>query len=142
MKGLNDLIQPITSAHQNIYGHTSYPTFNYHKMTKKTTLMETIGQFPTDLLPLLCNTDITDTDGSLIMACILQEGASAGSDGPAEDGIGGHAFCIADYLFTKVIWGSAKTVGTKQEMTSLRAEHGGALGILLLLHVLSMFYSF
>ena len=72
MKGVSDIIQPVTSTHQNTYGHTSYPTFNYHNMTRKTTLMETISQYPTDLLSLLGNTDITDTDGSQIMGCILQ----------------------------------------------------------------------
>ena len=74
------------------------------------------------------------------MAGIRQKVASAGSDGSVKDGIGGHSFCISDHSFTTAIWGYAQTVGTAKEMTSLRAEHGGALGILLLLHAMYIFY--
>ena len=66
--------------------------------------------------------------------------ASAGSDGSVKDGIGGHAFAISDNSFTQAIWGHAHTVGSQREMTSLRAEHGGALGILLLLQAMNIFY--
>ena len=56
------------------------------------------------------------------------------------NGIGGHVFCISDNSLTKVIWGYAQTVGTQREVTSLRAEHGGALGILLVLYNMYIFY--
>ena len=55
--------------------------------------------------------------------------AWAGSDGSVKEGKGGHAFCITDHKFSKAIWGHAPTVGSLREMSSLRAEHGGDLGI-------------
>ena len=66
--------------------------------------------------------------------------ARAGSNGSVKEGIGGHAFAISDNSFTQAIWGHAQTVGSQREMTSLRVEHGGALGILLLLHAMNIFY--
>ena len=140
MKGLQDLLQPITTHPHNVYGLTAYPTFQYHHMIKKSTLMDTIGQYPTELLSLLGNSTISDTDGQRIMECIQQDRASAGSDGSVKDGIGGHAFCISDHSFTTAIWGYAQTVGTSPDMTSLRAEHGGALGILLLIYAMHIHY--
>ena len=108
-------------------------------MLKKATLMDTIRQYPPKLLSLLGKLHITDKVGGQIMAGIRQKVASAGSDGSVKDGIGGHSFCISDHSFTTAIWGYAQTVGTAKEMTSLRAEHGGALGILLLLHAMHIF---
>ena len=47
-----------------------------------------------------------------------------------KDGAGGHAFCILDN----------STLGSKGEMSSLQAEHDSALGILLLLQTLYIYY--
>ena len=74
------------------------------------------------------------------MECLTSGAASVGSDGSVKDGIGGHTFCISDSSFTQAIWGHAHTVGSKREMSSLRVEHRGALGILFFLHALSIFY--
>ena len=87
MQGIQDLLQPITTHPQNVYGMTAYPAFQYHHMIKKSTLMETIGQYPPELLSLLGNSNIPDTDGRQIMECIQQNRASAGSDGSVKDGI-------------------------------------------------------
>ena len=139
MKGIDELIQPVISIHQNTYKLTAYPTFHYHTSFKKPTLMETIGQYPPEILSRRGNVTITDKDGSQLMTYIRRQGVSAGSDGSVRYGIGGHSFCISDYSFTKAIWGSAQTVGTKKEIISLRVEHGGALGILLLLYAMSTY---
>ena len=66
--------------------------------------------------------------------------ASAGSDGSVKDGLGGHAFCIADNSFTTQVWGHAQTIGIKSEISSLRTEHGGALAILLVLQALQIHF--
>ena len=102
--------------------------------------MATIRQYPTELLSLFGGIQISDREGKGIMMCIQNNNASAGSDGSAKDGNGGHAFCITDNSFTKTIWGFASTVGSLREMSSLRAEHGRALGILLLLHALHIHF--
>ena len=93
-----------------------------------------------ELRALLGEINISDEEGWKIMRCIQQNKACAGSDGSVKDGNGGHAFCITDHKFSKGIWGRAPTVGSPREMSSLRAEHGGALGILLLLHALHIYY--
>ena len=98
--------------------------------------MATIRQYPTELLSLFGGIQISDREGKGIMMCIHNNNAHAGSDGSVKDGKGGHAFCITDNSFTKTIWGFASTVGSLREMSSLRAEHGGASGILLLIHAL------
>ena len=98
--------------------------------------MTTIGQYPQELLSLFGGIQISDREGSEIMQCIKHNAAFAGSDGSVKDGKGGHAFCITDNTFTTKIWGCASTVGLCREMSSLWAEHGGALGILLLIHAL------
>ena len=65
---------------------------------------------------------------------------SAGSDGSVKDEKGGYSFCISTNTFTKNIWEHTKTVGHKKDMSSLRTEHGGALGVLLLLYAMQIFY--
>ena len=62
------------------------------------------------------------------------------SDGSVKDGVGGHTLCISDSSFTRNIWEHAQTVGHNHGMISLRVEHGGSLGILLLVYVIRMFY--
>ena len=74
------------------------------------------------------------------MGCIKHNKAFAGSDGSVKDRRGGHAFCITDNTCTNIIWGSAPTVGSTREMSSLWTEHGGAIGILLLLHALYIYF--
>ena len=102
--------------------------------------MDTIRKYPSELLSLLGEVSISDLDGQALMNFIGSSKASAGSDGSVKEGIGGCAFEISDTSFTHAIWGHAQTVGSHTEMTSLRAEHGGALGILLLLHAMNIFY--
>ena len=66
---------------------------------------------------------------------------STWSDGSVKDGVRGYTLCISDSSFTHNILGHAQTVGHKKDMISLRVGHGGALGILLLVYVICMFYS-
>ena len=75
-----------------------------------------------------------------MMTAISSGNSSAGSDGSVKDAIGGHSFCITDKAFLTKIWGHARTIGIKKEMTSLRTEHGGAIAILLLLQALHIHF--
>ena len=72
MKGIDALIRPVALVHQNNYEQTAYPYFNDQTMTKQTSLIGTIRQFPHELLSLLGNTNISDADGRLIMPYIQQ----------------------------------------------------------------------
>ena len=73
-------------------------------------LMATIQQYSTGLLSLIGGIHILHKAGSTMMDYLVRGGASAGSDGSVEDGIGGHAFCISDNTYTQAIWGHAQTV--------------------------------
>ena len=139
MQGINGLLEQVTTITPNCTGYTAYPLFNFSHMKGGTSLMATIRQYPPELLSLIGDINISDLAGQSLMRHIVKGQARAGSDGSVKDGIGGHAFCISDTSFTQAIWGNALTVGSRREMTSLRAEHGGALGILLLLHAIAIF---
>ena len=102
--------------------------------------METVRKYQQELLLLLGGPDISDEDGRTIVTCIHNYGVSTGSDGSMKDDIGGHAFLIPDNSITNAIWVYAKTVWTQREMTSLMAEHGGALGMLPVLYDMYICY--
>ena len=73
---------------------------------------------------------------------LMKEGkVYTGSDGSGKDVIGGHAYCITDNTFNKIIQGHARTADQPEDMTSLRSEHGGGLGILSLLYTMHIFYT-
>ena len=139
MKGLDALLAP-TISQGNLQDYMAYPLFDYHAMHKQDSLMATISQYPPELLAILGTLNISDTEGKTMMQYISANKACAGSDGSVKDGIGGHSFCITDNYFTHQIWGHATTVGTFSEMSSLRAEHGGALAILLVLYALQLHF--
>ena len=101
--------------------------------------MATIQQYPPKLLSLFGSTNILDENGKNILENIKYKQVFAESDGSVKDGKGGHAFCTKDSSFTTSIWGYAPTMGSRREMSSLRAEHGCALGILLLHQALDIF---
>ena len=63
-------------------------------MIRGSTLMDTIRQYPPELLALIGEIQISDSVGLTLMECLTKGEASAGSDGSVKDGIGGHAFCI------------------------------------------------
>ena len=102
--------------------------------------MATIRQYPMKLLSLLGGLHISDEDYREIMKCIKYNGASAGNDGSVQDGKGRHAFYISDNAFILKIWGYVPTVGLQRGILSLPAEHGGVLGILLLIQALYIYY--
>ena len=81
------------------------------------------------------------TEGADIMHLIKEGKVNAGSDGSVKDGIVGHAYCITDNTFNNTIWGYARTAGQPEDMTFLRSEHGGGLGILFLLYAMHIFYT-
>ena len=130
MKGIYDLLQPVTVTTRNCFVRVVFPPFNYKWMTKQSSLIATIRQYPQELLLLFGGIHISDVDDREILRCIKHNKVYAGSDGSLKDGKGGHTFCIIDNTFSRTIWGYAPTVGSTREMSSLQAEHGGALGIL------------
>ena len=55
----------------------------------------------------------------------------AGSDGSEKDGRGAHAYGFTDSTTKGAIWGGfSSNPGLKREISSLRTEHGGAIGII------------
>ena len=64
----------------------------------------------------------------------------AGSDGSEKDGRGSHVYGFKNRDKEGEIWrGSAMIPGSKTGMSSLRAEHDGAIGILLILFAIQIF---
>ena len=53
MKGVNDLLEPVTETQPNCYGHITFRQFNYSGMTKGSSLMDTLGQYLSEFLSLL-----------------------------------------------------------------------------------------
>ena len=71
---------------------------------------------------------------------ILKEGQLyAGSDGSVKDEKGSHAYGFTSGREKEVIFGgAAMTPGSQEEMSSLRAEHCGAISILLILYAIQI----
>ena len=67
IKGLDDLLDPVTRAKHNCVGYTSFLPFNYGDMLKGSSLMNTIRQYPSELLYLLGGVIIPDLVGSELM---------------------------------------------------------------------------
>ena len=109
-------------------------------MTKWGSLQETIQQYLSELVAILRPTQISDQDVQNMMKHLGQNNDCIGSDESVKDAIGGHAFCITDNAFITKLWGHARTIGIMAEMISLRAEHGGAIAILLLFYPLHICY--
>jgi len=104
-------------------------------------LQATMLQYPPEILSLLLgHCPITDTEGQDIMEQLDLNNASTGSNGSVKDGIGGHSFCISTNIFTKNMWEHAQTVDHRKDISSLRTEHGGVMGVLLLLYAMQIFY--
>lgn len=74
-----------------------------------------------------------------IQDLMIQGKIYAGSDGSEKEGIGAHAYGFTSWSLEGDVWGGAAitSVGV-DEMVSLRAEHAGAIGILLVLYALQI----
>ena len=139
MKGIDDVLHPLQGIIAPPQSTIAHPLFQYATMTRLSSLQDTLLQYPPELLSLLGHCPVTDMEGHTIMTHLGLNTASAGSDGSVKDGIGGHSFCIATHTFSHHIWGQACTVGHTKDMSSLRTEHAGALGVLLLLYGMHVF---
>ena len=53
MNGVDDLLEPICNTPGNYSGHSAYPLFNFSTMTRGSTLMDTIRQYPPELLSII-----------------------------------------------------------------------------------------
>lgn len=133
MKGINDLLIPLLDMIEAPSELIAHPQFDYTKIIRLASLQATIPQYPPELQYIMGDVHITDVEGLKLMAQLSNNNRSAGSDRSVKDGICGHSFYLTDNNSTTRIWGYDQTVGHSEDMTSLRAEHGGALGILLLL---------
>ena len=61
----------------------------------------------------------------------------AGSDGSVKEGKGAHGFGITSGMQQSPIWGGAgNTCGNHAEMASLRAEHAGAIAVIIILDII------
>ena len=139
MKGIDEVTHPLIGTIYTPSSSTIYPLFNYSLMSRKSSLHASMLQYPPELLSLLGHCHITDTDVQDIMERLGHNNTSAGSDGSVKDGIVGDSFCISTNTFTNNIWGHAQTVGHIKEMSSLRTDHGGTLGVLILLYAMHIF---
>ena len=139
MKGIDDVLRPLHGIIAPPQFTITHPLFLYNTMIRLSLLQAILLQYPPELISLLGHYPVTDMAGRIIMTHLGLNTASAGSDGSVKDGIGGHSFCIATHTFSHHIWGQACTVGHTKDMSSLRAEHAGALGVLLLLYGMHVF---
>ena len=84
---------------------------------------------------------MTNTMAAQTQRLMLQGNLYAGSDGSEKEGIGAHAYGFTSGIIEGAVWGGAGiTLGGLNEMVSLRAEHAGAIGILLVLYALQVRY--
>ena len=96
-----------------------------------------LAQYPDRYQAILGERKISNAMAEQIQGLMIQGHLYAGSDGSEKEGIGAHAYGFTSGIIEGVVWGGAgKTPGGVQEMASLRAEHAGAIGILLVLFVL------
>ena len=140
MKGFDNVLHPLQGNITEPSSTTAHPLFQYATMPRLSSLQDTLLQYPPELLSLLGHCPVTDNEGYIIMTQLGLNNASAGSDGSVKDGIGGHSFCIATNTFSHHIWGQARSVGHTEDMSSLRTEHAGALGVLLLLYGMHVYF--
>ena len=64
----------------------------------------------------------------------------AGSDGSVKDECGSHAYSFTNGREEGIIYGgAAMTPGSQEEMSSLRAEHGGAISVLLISYAIQIY---
>ena len=83
--------------------------------------------------------NISTGDGYNMIEQLGSNNAKVGSEGSVKDGVGrGYAFFVSDNSFTAKIWGEAQTIGHRSDMSSLRVEHGGELGIMLLIYTMQI----
>ena len=103
MKGIDNLLEPVTGTHHNCVGFTTFAPFNYYAMSKGSSLMDTIRQYPPELIFLLGGVTTSDSAGGNLMRYIGCNRASARSDSSIKDDIYVHAFSISDNNFTQAI---------------------------------------
>ena len=75
-----------------------------------------------------------------MVAMLKNNSVYAGSDGSVKDGCSAHAYDFTSGISEGGIWGGlAITTGSNQEMSSLRADHGGTVGILLIIYSIQIY---
>ena len=99
-----------------------------------------ICQFPEKYKKLLGIHLLGDAQLNEIIMLLKNGDLYAGSEGSSKNGIGSHAYGFTSGKYTSTVWGGAAiTPGAAEDMSSLRAKHGGAIGILLILYTIQTF---
>jgi hypothetical protein len=101
---------------------------------------EVINQYPTKYKKLLGEATLGEAQVILVIKLLQDNQLYAGSDGSVKHGIGSHAYGFTCGKRSEIVWGGASiTPGDKEEMSSLRAEHSGAVGVLLILYAIQIY---
>jgi hypothetical protein len=99
-----------------------------------------LSQYDTEYGSILGQVNFGEDQVRQIITLLQNGELYAGSDGSVKNGRGSHAYGFTSGVKRGDIWGGcAITPGTQQEMSSLRAEHGGAVGILLILYAIQIY---
>ena len=67
MKGIDDILVPITTEVDNIRDQIAHPLFDHSTMVKKDSLQNTLVNYPHELLDILGQTNITDEESLSMM---------------------------------------------------------------------------
>jgi len=94
-------------------------------------------QYLSRLKGILGDNKLANTQVDQIHALLLRGELYAGSDGSEKEGIGAHVYGFMSGKEEGIVWGGAAiTPGCVEEMASLCAELGSAIGILMVPYAL------
>ena len=97
-------------------------------------------QYPPCYRHIEGNITIGDAEANTILRLLRSGALYAGSDGSVKDGCGAHAYGFTSSKDEGTVWGGAAiTPGLAVGMSSLRAEHGRAIGVLLVLYAIQIY---
>ena len=98
-----------------------------------------LATYPSRFRDVLGNRLIGDHQVVYIIQPLKDGKLYAGSDGSVKDEKGSHAYGFTNGKEVGMIYGgAAKSPGSREEMSSLRAEHCGAISILLILYAIQI----
>ena len=120
-------------------GRQLTPTIASGGLVNTPRFQDILRQYPQRYRALLGDSLLGNLQVDSIHALLLEGCLYAGSDGSEKDGIGAHAYGFTSGRELGKVWGGAAiTPGNREEMASLRAELGGAIGILLVIYALQV----
>lgn len=131
-RGIREPLHPFGTPLQPLPNQC--PSFTLPHLSPPT-LATFISSLPPYLLDFFCSHPIglplDDTTTPTIVKWLTNDELIAATDGSAPDGLGSHAYGFtSSTCFTTIVGSAMRTPGNRDEMTSLRAEHGGVITIL------------